>query len=63
MENSHLLSYDNKIEAKTTKLLVNQQNQHLTNLIHDQGDTHQCWAYALADMLQHSRTGMNYKLN
>ena len=62
-ENSQLLSSDNTFEAKATKLLVNQQNHHLTNEIHDQGDTHQCWAYALATMLQHSRTGLNFQLN
>ena len=63
MENWQLLNYDNKFEEMATKLLVNQPNQHLTNKIHDQGDTHQCWAYALGTMLQHSRTEMNYKLN
>ena len=33
------------------------QNKFLSITIHDQGYTHQCWAFSLATMIRHSREG------
>ena len=52
--------FDNIFEVSKTQVLLNQQNDTLSRGVHEQGDTHQCWAFSLATMLQHSQKGMEY---
>ena len=53
--------FDNKIKVTNAQALISPVNGFLSNVTHDQDDTHQCWAYTLATMLRHSRTGIDIK--
>ena len=54
--------FDNMFQGSKTKKLLTPQNENLSRAFHDQGDTHQCWAFALATMLQNCRTGMKFQI-
>ena len=59
LNNSKYL-FDIQRTVQKTTALIQPHNYYLSNVLHPQGDTQQCWAYSLATMLKQSRTGMEY---